>query len=122
MMASNTNIKGPLAYLLAGTMLIFIPAAFHMINYTFFGTPNILSYTGSGETALSQQSIVTVIGLVQVIGLIAFVRGWMHIARLAEQGGGQPMVGKALTHIIAGVFAINVVQLKDVIWYTFGFS
>ncbi len=122
MMSSSANIKGPIAYLFAATMLIFSPAAFHMINFTFFGTSNILSYTGGGVGSISQTSIDSVIGVVQIIGLIAFIRGWVYVARSGEQSGGQQGSGKALTHIIGGALAINVVQLKDVIWNTFGFS
>lgn len=121
MMSSNADLKGPLASILAGTMLIFSPAAFHMINLTFFGTPSILRYTDGGAGAFTQSSIIAVIGVVQIIGLIAFVRGWVYIAK-AGAHSGQPIMGKAITHIIAGAFALNVVQVKDMIWNTFGFS
>lgn len=122
MSSSQTSIKGPLANILAGVMLIFIPTAFSMINMTFFGTPNLLSYNQGGIGVFTQESIAAVLGVVQLVGLIAFIRGWVYIARAGESSGGQPVIGKALTHIIGGAFAINVVQVKDVIWNTFGFS
>lgn len=122
MMSSNTSIKGPMAYFFAGAMLIFTPAAFTMINMTFFGTPNIMSYTGGGVAQLSQTSVLAVLGVVQIVGLLAFIRGWMYLSKAGDHSGGQPVMGKALTHIFGGALAINVVQIKDVIWNTFGFS
>lgn len=122
MMSSNASLKGPISYFFAGAMLIFTPKAFVMINTTLFGTPNILSYTGGGVAQLSQTSVVAVLGVVQIVGLLAFIRGWVYLSKAGEQSGGQPVLGKALTHIVGGAMAINVVQIKDVIWNTFGFS
>lgn len=122
MTSSQSSIKTPLAYLLAATFLIFIPSGFSVINSTFFSTPNPLSYTGGNVGSFTESSIVAVIGAVQLIGLIAFIRGWLLIARAGEHSGQPGAVGKAITHIIGGAFAINVVQVKDVVWNTLGFG
>ncbi len=122
MTSSQASMKTPLTYMLASTMLIFAPTAFSIVNYTFFGDDNPLSYTSGGVGGFTQSSIIAVIGVVQIIGLVAFVRGWLLVARAGEQGGQPGTVGKAMTHIIGGAFAINVVQVKDVIWNTFGFG
>jgi len=122
MTSSQSSIKTPVALLFASTMLIASPTAFNVVNMTFFGTASPLSYTGGAVGSFSQSSMIAVIGVVQIIGLIAFIKGWLLVARAGE-GQGQPgAIGKALTHIVGGAFAINIVQLKDVVWNTFGFG
>lgn len=120
MMSSNASIKTPLTYMFAGTMLIFSPEAFSVINMTLFATPSPIHWSDAHLKGWTAESTRAAIGMVQLIGLIAFVRGWLYIARAGDQGG-QPVVGKGLTHIIGGVLAINILQFKDVLWATFGF-
>jgi len=121
MMASQASIKTPLAYMFAGTLLIFSPDAFHMVNMTLFNTPYPLQYTGGSLKGWTADSTRAAIGMVQFIGLIAFIRGWVYIGRSGEQGGQPGSVGKGMTHIIGGALAINIIQFKDVLWATFGF-
>jgi len=53
---------------------------------------------------------------IQIIGLVAFVRGWMMIAKSASQGGHQQGgFGKGMMHVFGGVMAINIVSTLNVI-------
>ena len=53
---------------------------------------------------------------VQVIGYVAFIRGWIIIAKSSSQGGGQHgSFGKGLMHVFGGVLGINIVQTLNVI-------
>jgi intracellular multiplication protein IcmC len=53
---------------------------------------------------------------IQIIGLVAFIRGWMMIAKSASQGGHQQGgFGKGMMHIFGGVMAINIVSTLNVI-------
>lgn len=120
MMSSHASLKGPIVYLVVAAALIFSPAAYQTLLLTTFGDPNTtpLSWGGSIK-GWSQAGTEAMLGLIQVVGVIAFIRGWVLMARTAEQA--QPgTFGKAMTHIIGGLLAINIVGTKDILWNSLG--
>lgn len=126
MMSSNTSIKEPLAYLFVAAIFIYIPTGFHMVMMSTFGYENPLAYSSwpsAGGIDLNPTSIV-ILRIIQLIGVIAFVRGWVLLARSASQaGGGQGgSFGKGLIHVVGGVFAMNIVGTAVIISNTLGLS
>lgn len=98
MMSSNTSIKEPVMYLMVGALLIYFPSLVSSVLQTTFGYSNPLAYSGgvsSGSDTISalfgSGSLVgrPLVMIIRVIGLIAFVRGWVLIARSASQGNLQ---------------------------------
>ncbi len=122
MKSSHSSLKGPITSMIVSAALIALPTTFHDINMTLFATPNVLAYTAGPQAGFSAASTAAVIGAVQIMGLFAFIRGWVQIARTGEQSSQPGTMGKGLTHIIGGLLAINIVQTKDILWNTFGFS
>lgn len=59
--------------------------------------------------------INTVITFVQLVGFIAFVRGWFIISHTAEPNGQQGTFGKGLIHLIGGIISINFVPFIETI-------
>lgn len=58
-----------------------------------------------------------VMKIMQVIGLVALIRGISSLTRLAGQS--QPgVLGKAVVHIVGGTLAINIYGTVDVIQNT----
>lgn len=123
MMSSNTSIKEPVIYLLVGALLVYFPSLVSSVMQTTFGYSNPLSYTsinsdsnalstlfGSGSLVGSPLTII-----IRVIGLIAFVRGWVLIARSASQGQPPGGTGKGLIHVFGGILAINIVGTINMI-------
>ncbi|MGL6029734.1 MAG: type IV secretion protein IcmC [Legionella sp.] len=117
MMSSHTSVKEPIVYLLVGALLIYFPTAISLVMTTSFGYGNVLEYApvngnnpaldtlfGSGSAVGRPLSM-----LIQVIGLIAFVRGWVLVARSASQGQPPGGTGKGLMHVFGGILAINIV-------------
>ncbi|MBN9230719.1 MAG: type IV secretion protein IcmC [Legionella sp. 40-6] len=117
MMSSNTSIKEPVVYLMVGAIFIYFPTAFSTLMQSTFGYQNVLQYApinssnatldtlfGSGSAVGRPLTII-----LQVIGLIAFVRGWVLIARSASQGQPPGGTGKGLIHVFGGILAINIV-------------
>lgn len=123
MMSSNTSAKEPIVYLAVGALLIYFPSTFDIMMQTTFGYTNVLQYApvnssnqvfntlfGSGSTVGRPLTII-----IQVIGLIAFVRGWVLIARSASQGQPPGGTGKGLMHVFGGILAINIVGTINII-------
>ncbi len=123
-MSQQHSMKEPVLYLMVGAMLLYLPSAISVFLTSLFGSDDILQYN---QLKSSNPLINTMLGsagvfgedmilFVQIIGLIAFVRGWMLIAKGATQGGHQQGgMGKGLMHLVGGILAINIVQTLNVI-------
>lgn len=122
MMSSQNSMKEPLMYLLIAAIFIYLPTGFAVLMTSTFGYSNVLAYQSAGGGAASilfgpqnsdfGQSITIII---QTIGVIAFVRGWMNIARASGSGQQPGGVGKGLMYVVGGIFCMNIVGTVDVI-------
>lgn len=120
----HNSLKEPVFFLISGSMLLFMPTAINVFLGTIFGSNTILAYTGTstlnpvfdtlfGSTSEFGKNLVL---FVQTCGLVAFMRGWLIIARSGSQGGHQQnSMGKGLMHIGGGVLALNIVQTITII-------
>ena len=120
-MSQASSMKEPLLHLVVAGMLIYFPTGLDIMMNTTFGTSNILSY---GESATLQswfsdsdlgEALVTI---VQTIGVFAFVKGFIMLARSSSQGQQAGLTGKALTHIFGGILAVNVVGTIEMVYNT----
>lgn len=123
MMSGSRGMKEPVIYLMVSAILIYLPTAFKIILTTSFGYGSVLAYgpISSGDSAIeSLFGAGSAIGrpltmIIQTIGLIAFVRGWILIARSASQGQQPGGMGKGLMHIFGGILAMNIVGTLEIL-------
>ncbi|KTD21060.1 hypothetical protein [Legionella londiniensis] len=123
MMSSNASIKEPLTYMLVAAIFIYFPTAFQILLNSTFGYTSVLAYApiSSGNSTLNAlfgpNSMVgrSLALIIQVIGLIAFIRGWVLIARSAAQGQPPGGTGKGLMHVFGGILAMNIVGTLEII-------
>lgn len=123
MMSQSASAKEPILYLMIGAMLIYFPTTFEVMMMSSFGYANVLQYAPINSKNQALEALFgagSVVGeplcmLIQVIGLIAFVRGWVLIARSATQGQPPGGTGKGLIHVAGGVLAVNIVGTIDMI-------
>ena len=119
-MGQQHSMKEPMFYILSGAMLLYFPTGLKVFLRTTFGSEQILSYNSLNlsSTFFSNAGNISanVFLFVQVIGYVAFIRGWIIIAKSSSQGGGQHgSFGKGLMHVFGGVLGINIVQTLNVI-------
>lgn len=122
-MSGQASIKEPLVYFLVSAMLLFLPTSFETFMNSTFGYSQILAYspTTNGSAILTtlfgQNSPFgyTVSLAVQVVGVIAFVRGWVLIARSATSGQPPGGTGQGLTHVFGGILAMNIVGTMQMV-------
>lgn len=119
-MSGTGNMKEAVVYAMVAMALLYFPSAFEALMNTTFGYSSVLAYsqnpylTGILGTDSEVGNSITL--LIQVIGLFAFVRGWIMIARGATQGGqSQGQTGKGLMHIFGGILAMNIVGTVEVL-------
>ncbi len=98
-----------------GAILVSSSSALDAMTGTVFGQ-GIQEFSGlnwssvtsdSTDTAAINAALSAVLAFVQLIGAISFIRGWF-IVKQAVEGTGQATIPQGLTHIIGGVFAINI--------------
>lgn len=122
MMSTQTSLKGPITLVVVAAVLLYLPSALHTMIMTGFGHEYILQYQTSPSNPLGQAGMYALVYLIQIVGLVSFIRGWVYLAQGASGGQGQHTTGKALTHIIGGLLAINIVELTNILWNSFGFQ
>lgn len=105
-MSSQTNIWGAIITLVMGSMLIFLVSSYKIGLQTLFGYSSPLRY--SQDSSSTDALVSSVVLIMQVVGVIAFIRGIL----LLNSGGthhAQPgSIGKGLTFIVGGLLAINI--------------
>lgn len=85
-------------------------------------TAEALSYTsGGGLAEKTQVATMALLGIMQVIGFIAMVKGWLTVNRYYNQQG-QAGLGQAFGWIIGGVLAWNFKWFSDLLNNTMGFN
>lgn len=96
MMSTQSSLKEPVAYFVTGAVFIYLPTALDIFMNTTFGTANILSYQQMpGQNKFEYgKGFLAVLRLVQLVGLIAFVRGWLLVAKASTREGGQMGYGR----------------------------
>ncbi len=121
-MSSEKNIMKPILLLFVGVGFIWLPAIMDTALYTLwnYGTDSVLQYPENSDIWL--QITNPLVDLVRVFGLISIVRGWAMLARLGSEGQHQGVTGKAVIHIIGGIFAWNIVGVWDVVKNSLGLA
>ena len=78
--------------------------------YTGVGSTDIFSYSvgGMSSSAAFGGAMSGVLGFIQIIGYIAFGRGWLLINQYTSRPQGGDGLGRGITHLLGGVMAINV--------------
>lgn len=123
MMATNSSLKEPLVYMMVAAIFLYFPTAVEIVMNTTFGYSTPLAYapvnsTNSGIDALfgSSSTVGWALSIIlKTIGLAAFIRGWVLIARSASQGQPPGGTGKGLMHVIGGIMLMNIVGTLTII-------
>lgn len=120
MMASHSSFTKPLIIMFVGAGLIYLPTIIDsgVASLFAYGSKSVMDY----PVASDWSSIIDpLIDIVKLLGLVTFVRGWIMLAKFGAEGGGQQGVGgKALMHMIGGVFAMNIVATIDIVKASLG--
>ena len=61
-----------------------------------------------------------VIMIVQFIGLVAMLRGFLILTKVTGQGAQPGTVSKGMIHIFGGILAVNIVRTVEIAINTFG--
>ncbi len=84
-------------------------------NYDQSASSQLMQYVSIGAGQDWAMLINTVVMFIQLIGFIAFVRGWFILVHVGQAGAQQGSFAKGLIHVIGGVVAINFVPAMQAI-------
>lgn len=112
MMQGQADIVKAIILIMVGGFFIWMPYLLEVITYTLF-RDNIATLQSKYAIAVDEGSELrrfyeSLVIILQVIGMISFLRGLFVFAGMAK-GQSQPgTFAKGMTHIIAGVFLVNI--------------
>ena len=118
--------KTPITLALVGGALVYLPASVNVGLSTIFSTTtlgsasDLLSYTPAMDNQTWAQIETVIVQYLKLLGLIAFIRGWIILSKAGE-GGQQDTLSKGVIHVIAGILLINIVDSIQILASTFGF-
>ena len=115
--SSEAHLKGPIIYLFVGAALLYLPSTVRVGMSTFWAEPNPYQYdidTGEAWGDLIKASFM----IVQLIGVISLIRGLVLLTHLGGPSGQQGTLGKAMAHIIAGIFCIDLYDFLRTVFNT----
>lgn len=115
----DSGIAGPLLMMFVGAALIFSPQFIEVINNTFFAQSEVqeLAYTAGDADIFSQYK--DLLRIVQFIGLIALLRGFLILSKATGQGVQPGTISKGFMHIFGGVLAVNIMTTIQIVNNTF---
>lgn len=116
-MMSQLSIGPTFTYMIVGLALLSFPTMLDIMSMTLFGynyESGVLMYFE--ETPARWSHIINPLtALIQLFGFIAFLRGMIMLSKMGGQGSPPGTVGKAATHIVGGIMAINIVGTITII-------
>ncbi|MBV8803124.1 MAG: hypothetical protein JO131_09255 [Gammaproteobacteria bacterium] len=117
-MSSEHSLRGPIIMLAVGAGMLYLPTSVQQGFATFWANPSPYAYETS-ETGPFQEFINACFLIVQLIGTIYFIKGLSMMTHL-NSGGQQGGFSRALTHIIGGIFCIDLYDFLNTIFVTLG--
>lgn len=118
-MTQQNDLRPLIVQLVVGVLLIFLPSTLKSVLATVYGTDAITGYSQRPDTSWQVVSDSLIL-FVQFIGLVAVVRGLLHLHRAAGGQGQQNLFSKGIIHLIGGALSLNIVQAKDILYSTLG--
>lgn len=106
-MTAQLTLATPVMMVVAGVILLCLPAWLKIFLRMIWGTDQ-LDVGGSGV-------FTPMIMLMRVTGVMAFIRGWMILAKHSGEHAQPGMVSKGFMHVIGGILSVNVVGTAHIV-------
>jgi len=125
----KTSVPQILSNIFVGTILYTVGTSMNMIMATVFGDGDIfgsnvvlsaIARDVDGNTQPFQNAVYAALTFFQLIGMVAFIRGWLILKDSVDHSGQQNKLAQGLTHIVGGVLAVNIYRFLQVMDTTFG--
>lgn len=111
----------PLTYTVGGVVFIFLPSFLDVAHNTFFGTSTSFAYDNSFSEMIDIYGdiVYSILRLINLAGLIWFLRGIALLVQASEPGIQHGPKGMAF--MVAGIFALNIEYTEKLVSYAMEF-
>lgn len=126
--AQRGELAGPIIHIVIGVLLIYLPQTTTTGLTTIFGSASVsasselIGYNSISHSAKWQDIADVVLMYTKLIGLIAFIRGWVILSKMAGSQNQPGSVGKGMIHVIGGILLINIVDTFNLLASTLGYT
>lgn len=126
--AQRGEVMGPAVHIFIGCLLVYVPSTETTSLATVFGTSSISSasqligYQSISAVQQWQDIADVIVKYTKLVGLIAFIRGWIILSKMGSSNAQPGSVGKGLIHVIGGVLLINIVDTFNLLACTMGYT
>jgi len=121
MMSQEHGVSGPLIEFFVGIALIYLPSTIRSGLSTFWVSTNPYAYLDS-TTDQYTVFVNACYSIMQLVGVIAFIRGLLILKALGGGRGHQATMGQALAHIVGGILCLNLYNTIQVLEVTIGWT
>jgi intracellular multiplication protein IcmC len=119
----ESSLVGPFLQFFIGIALFYLPTFVETVNITLWNEAYVynspLNYTSQTSSTTFEEYIEPILGVIQIIGMISFIRGWVMLSKATNVGQQPGAVSKGLTHVIGGIMGINIYTVMEVFNQTF---
>lgn len=126
--AHKGEFAGPLVFIIVGAILMYFPSTLDTTMVSLFGSKEIkpvnelIAYQSLTKVEQWRDLSNVIVKYIYIIGLIAFVRGWVILAKMGHSGAQPGSIGKGILHVIGGILLINIVATVNILAETFGYT
>lgn len=120
-MSGDASLTPSVVNIFVGAALIYLPSTVQSGMATFWTNPNPYGYDTSSEDNWNV-FITACFMIIQLLGVIAFIRGLMMLTKLGQGGGQQAGFGRAMAHIVGGIFCIDMYDFLQAVLATLGLN
>jgi len=121
--SQGNGIAGPIVKFFIGIALIYLPGTINLTTSVVWGdagaVKSILAYAAATPSPF-EVFRGTAIAIVRLIGLIAFISGFVELAHSSDQQAQPGSVAKGILRVFSGMLALNVVATVRIIGGVFG--
>ncbi len=123
MMSSQASMMGPLMAMLSGVAMLCSPLFMGTVLVSFWGTGGIsdLPYDTSAETGWSQY-IEPVLMMVRLVGVYAFMRGFVMSSKTGSGHAPPGTTGKIFAYLFGGILCIHIMGTMQLFGSILGFN
>ncbi len=109
MMSGQQEVGKSIMLIVLGSVFLWMPFILKAMTYTMFGM-SIGQLQSTYPTSLygNNMYLPAFFRLMQVVGLISFIRGWLILSSMYKGQAQHGTVGKAITHLIAGLLLFHL--------------
>lgn len=125
--AQRGELAGPLVHIVVGAILVYVGGTINVSVETLFGSNvdtsgDLKAYLPPGSDEKWQALLAVLVKYFKLIGLLAFLKGWIILSKMGHAGSQPGSIGKGMTHIVGGILLMNMVETMRLLSCTFGFS